>query len=104
MNWEQLFPMVTWLLIWLALLWVLIVLPQQRRQRERDQFLNSLKPGDEVATTGGICGRILSVDGDTVTLRIADGVDIKVLKSGIARRLDKEEAEKLRSVLRKGGR
>jgi hypothetical protein len=39
-----------------------------------------------------------------VTLRIADGVDIKVLKSGIARRLDKEEAEKLRSVLRKGGR
>ncbi|MFA0732731.1 MAG: hypothetical protein LKKZDAJK_001968 [Candidatus Fervidibacter sp.] len=104
MNWEQLVPMFGWLLLWLVLLWVLIVLPQQRRQKERDQFLNSLKPGDEVATSGGICGRILSVDGDTVTLRIADGVDIKVLKSGIARRLEKEEAEKLRSVLRKGGR
>ena len=104
MNWEQLVPMFGWLLLWLVLLWVLIVLPQQRRQKERDQFLNSLKPGDEVATSGGICGRILGVDGDTVTLRIAEGVDIKVLKSGSARRLEKEEAEKLRSVLRKGGR
>lgn len=104
MNWEQLIPMFGWLLLWLILLWALIVLPQQRRQKERNQFLNSLKPGDEVTTTGGICGRILSVDGEMVTLRIADGVDIKVLKSGIARRLDKEEAEKLRSVLRKGGR
>ncbi|GBC99739.1 hypothetical protein HRbin17_02270 [bacterium HR17] len=103
-NMEQLAPMLFWIVLWLVILWLFIVLPQQRRQKERDRFLNSLKPGDEVATTGGICGRILSVDGDTVTLRIADGVDIKILKSGVARRLDKEEAEKLRAVLRKGGR
>ncbi|MCS7223690.1 MAG: preprotein translocase subunit YajC [Armatimonadetes bacterium] len=90
------------LAVWGLLLWVLL-LPQQRQRREREKFLASLKAGDEVATTGGICGRILSVDGDLVTLRIADGVTVKVLKSGIHRRLDKEESNKLKAVLKKGG-
>ncbi len=88
--------------LWGIMLWV-ILLPQQRQRKERERFLASLKAGDEVATTGGLCGRILSVDGDLVTLRIADGVSVRVLKSGIQRRLDRDESAKLKSVLKKGG-
>jgi preprotein translocase subunit YajC len=100
---EQWLPIVAWWILILAVFWWLLIVPQQRQRREREKFLSSLKPGDEVATADGICGRILSVDENMVTLRIADGVDIRVLKSGIMRRLTKEEAAKLRSVIRKGG-
>ncbi len=96
----------TLLIFWVAMLvvfWMFFVMPQQRQRREREKFLESLKAGDEVATAGGICGRILSVDGDMVTLRIADGINVRVLKAGIQRRLDKDEAAKLRTVLKKGG-
>lgn len=100
---EQWLPIIGWWVLIFVLLWWLFVVPQQRQRREREKFLESLKPGDEVTTSDGICGRILSVDDNMVTLRIADGVDIRVLKSGIMRRLMKEEASKLRSVIRKGG-
>ncbi|MER3500231.1 MAG: preprotein translocase subunit YajC [Candidatus Fervidibacterota bacterium] len=100
---EQWLPLIGWWVLILVLFWWLLIVPQQRQRRERERFLASLKPGDEVATNDGICGRILSVDEQMVTLRIAEGVDIRVLKSGILRRLTKEEAIKLRSVLRKGG-
>lgn len=97
------FPLLAFWVLMLVLFWVMLVMPQQRQRRERERFLESLKPGDEVATAGGICGRILSVDSDMVTLRIADGVNIRVLKTGIQRRLDKDEAAKLRAALKKGG-
>ncbi len=100
---EQWLPIVAWWVLIIVLFWWLLIVPQQRQRRAREEFLNSLKPGEAVATTDGICGRILNVDETTVTLRIADGVDICVLKSGIQRRLTKEESLKLRAVLRKGG-
>ncbi len=101
---EQWLPIVAWWVLIIILFWWVFIVPQQRQRRAREEFLNSLKPGEGVATTDGICGRILSIDDTMVTLRIADGVDICVLKSGIQRRLTKEEDLKLRSLLRKGGR
>ncbi|MCS7264596.1 MAG: preprotein translocase subunit YajC [Armatimonadetes bacterium] len=100
---EQWLPIVGWWVLIIVLFWWMLVVPQQRQRRERERFLDSLKPGDEVATSDGICGRILSVDENMVTLRIAEGIDIRVLKSGIMRRLTKEEAAKLKSVLHKRG-
>lgn len=100
---SQWLPLIVWWVLILVIFWWLLIVPQQRQRRERENFLKSLKPGDEVATTDGICGRILGIDENMVTLRIADGVDIRVLKSGIMRRLTKEEAAKLKSAMRKGG-
>lgn len=100
---EQWLPIVGWWILILVIFWWMLIVPQQRQRREHERFLSSLKPGDEVATSDGICGRILSVDENMVTLRISEGVDIRVLKSGIARRLTKEEAAKLKSLIRKGG-
>lgn len=96
-------PTIALIVLWFVLLWMFFVMPQQKQKREREKFFESLKAGDEVVTVGGLCGRILSVDGDMVMLRIADGVNVRVLKAGIQRRLVKDEAAKLRTVLKKGG-
>ncbi len=82
--------------------WLLVIRPQQKKQRlaqvERDQMLNSLKPGDKVVTTGGILGTIVAVRDDRAQLKIAQSVSIEILKSSIAgmQSADLKEAESVK--------
>lgn len=57
-------------------------------------MLGNLKPGDKVITTGGVYGTIVSLDDSTVSLRIADQVKVRMLKSAIVSMQSPEEAEK----------
>lgn len=68
----------------LIIFYVLLILPAQRRQKKTAQMLQALKNGDKVITNGGIYGTIMGLDGDTVQLRIAEQVKIKVARSAIA--------------------
>lgn len=67
-----------------AVLYFLIIRPQSKRQREQQKFLSELKRGDEVITSGGILGRIEGLTEQFVTLEIADGVRIKMLRTQVA--------------------
>ena len=66
-----------------------MIRPQQKRQKEHQQLLSSLNKGDEVVTSGGIHGRIKSVDDQAVSLEISKGVEIKVHKSAVTHVLPK---------------
>jgi preprotein translocase subunit YajC len=74
-----------------AILYLLVIRPQQKKQREaqaeRASLLKALKPGDKVVTTGGIYGTIVAVrdKDDTVQLRIAQSVSVEAERSAIAR-------------------
>lgn len=57
---------------------------QKKRQNERAQFLSTLERGTEVITTGGVLGRIEGLTELYLTLEIAPGTRIKVLRSAIA--------------------
>ncbi len=72
------------------LFYFLILRPQQKQSRQREEMLNSLKRGDEVLTSGGIYGRIINIADDVVTLEIAKGINIKVAKSAITAVLGKK--------------
>lgn len=61
----------------------LVTRPEQLRQANQKQFMDSLKKNDEVITSGGIYGRIVAVRPDFVTLEIAPNVRIKVNTSNI---------------------
>jgi len=67
-----------------AIFYFLVIGPAHRRQKKINQMLAELKTGDKVITNGGIYGTIVGLDGDTVQLRIADQVRIKVARSAIA--------------------
>jgi preprotein translocase subunit YajC len=64
--------------------YVLVWMPARKRQKEFQGVLGALKRGDKVVTTGGLYGEIVSVDGPTVILKIADTVKVKIAKSAIA--------------------
>lgn len=61
----------------------LIILPQSRQEKKRKQMLAALKKGDRVVTTGGLIGQIVKVDNETVSLRVAKEVVVKVEKDAI---------------------
>jgi len=74
-----------------VLFYVLLILPQQRRQKKHRQMLDSLKKGDRVVTTGGILGTVMNISKDTVTLQIADNVKIRILRDSISEMRKEEE-------------
>ena len=60
------------LLIMFAVMYFLMIRPNQKRERERREMLNSIAKGDKVITTGGICGTVVGVSEKTVVLKVSD--------------------------------
>lgn len=60
-----------------------IIRPQAKKQKEHQKFVSELKRGESVITTSGILGTIEGVTDTFITLEIADGVRIKILRSQI---------------------
>src|SRR5690242_21869526 len=77
--WLQLVPFV----IVLGIFYFIILMPMRKKQQKVQQFLESLKVGDKVITTGGIWGQVTRLSGDVVQLQIADKVRIDVSKAAI---------------------
>jgi len=70
----------------------LLIRPQQKKAKEHQAFLNNLKKGARVITSGGIHGRITGLTETTVTLEIADNVRIKVNRGSIMGSADQAQA------------
>jgi len=77
------------LLIMLGLMFVIfyffLVRPQQRKQKEHEQMIKSLRKGDRVVTNSGIHGFIEGIrDDGTIMLKVAEGVKIQFSKNSVA--------------------
>ncbi len=77
----------------LALMWVVLILPQQRRVRRHRTFVDALSIGDEVVTTSGMYGTVTELDGEQARLRIAPDVEITVARLAIGRPQSSEARE-----------
>jgi preprotein translocase subunit YajC len=67
-----------------AVVYFLMIRPQQKKMKEQTEMLGQLKQGDEVITTSGILGTVRGLTEKVVTLEIADDVKIKILKSQVS--------------------
>lgn len=76
-----------------VVMYLVLILPQQRRNREHQSLLASLGEGDEVMTNAGVYGFIAAVEGDVVWLEVADGVELKLAKSSVASKVAVETDE-----------
>ena len=80
------------LLILLGIMYFLLIRPQQQRVKAQRALVLSLEAGDEVATIGGILGRILTIDDETATVETTPGTVIRVRRTAIATRIEPETA------------
>ncbi len=74
------------LLVMFGIFYFLLIRPQQKRQREHNDWLKSIKKDDEVVTTGGLWGKVKGVADNSpyVTLELQEKVRVRVLRSHIA--------------------
>jgi preprotein translocase subunit YajC len=68
----------------ILIMYFFMIRPQQKKQKETKNFLESIKKGDTVVTIGGIHGKIYAIEGDTISLELEKGMKIKVEKSAIS--------------------
>ena len=68
-----------------VVMWLFMIRPQQKRQKELNAFRDSLKKGDKVVTVGGIYGTVQEVNDNKVMLEIDKDVRIKVDKASLVK-------------------
>ena len=68
----------------ILIFYFMIIRPQQKRTKERQKLIDSMKKGDKVITSGGMYGTIAGLDEKTVLVQIADNVKVKLDRNSIA--------------------
>jgi preprotein translocase subunit YajC len=71
------------LVLMFGIMYFLVLLPQQRQRKKTQEMLGAIKNGDKVMTTSGIYGTINGIDGDTIILKVADNVKIRIARAAI---------------------
>jgi preprotein translocase subunit YajC len=80
------------LILIFAIMYFLLIRPQQKKLKEHKAMVEALRRGDQVLTQGGIVGKVIKVAEDgIVEVEIAEGVKVKVLKHTIAQVMSKTE-------------
>lgn len=95
-------PVLVSLLPWVlmfAVIYFLLIRPQQQKAKEHRTMLDNLKRNDEVVTSGGLYGKVVSLSDDVVTLEVAQNVRVRVSRPQInavlsAARSDERAKEK----------
>ena len=71
-----------------VIIYLLLIRPQQQRQKKLEDLVKKLKKGDRVLTTGGIIGTVVGVDDTRAVLRISDEVKVEFTKSAVVQVLE----------------
>lgn len=80
------------LVLMFVVMWVILIRPQQKRQKELKAKQASLKKGDKIITIGGIHGTVNAVSPGSISLRVAENVFMKIDKSAVAT-IENEKAD-----------
>ncbi len=75
------------LLITFGLMWALLILPQQRKMRRHQAVIASLEVDDEVVTAGGVYGTVVGVAEETLSVEVAPGIVLQVLRNAVTQRV-----------------
>jgi preprotein translocase subunit YajC len=81
--------MVIMMAIFFAIMYFMIIRPQQKRAKEHKTMLDSLSKGDEVVTGGGLMGKVTAITDNYIEMSVADSVNVKVQKHAVSSVLPK---------------
>ncbi|MBO69072.1 MAG: preprotein translocase subunit YajC [Acidiferrobacteraceae bacterium] len=72
----------------------LLIRPQQKRAKTLREMIKALKVGDEVASNGGLVGKIAELDDNFVTMEVASGVNVRIERQAVAKTLINDPPKK----------
>jgi preprotein translocase subunit YajC len=91
---DQTWVMLIFLVVIFAVMYLLMIRPRQKQQKEHEAMMQELRVGDRVIIAGGIYGQIESLSEDTAILRIESGATMKIARSSILGKQEVEESGK----------
>lgn len=80
-QWVQL---AIWFVLFIGIFYVFIIMPRKKQEKKHQEMVGGLKRGEKVVTIGGMKGEISKVKEETIMLKVADNVEIEMLKKAIA--------------------
>lgn len=72
------------LILIMAVFWFFIIRPQQKRMKEHQAMLENIRRGDTIITSGGLIGKVTKVNGDELTVEVAENVKVRIKRSYVA--------------------
>ena len=80
-------PWSMWIMLILVfvIMWLFMIRPQRKQQKELDNFRKSLKKGDKVVTIGGIFGTVVEIKEDSILMEVDNNVKIRVSKNALVK-------------------
>ncbi len=82
-GFEQMITSLVPFILIIGIFYFLIIRPQQKKQKERQKLLDSIKKGDKVLTAGGIHGVVEGVEDNSLLIKVADNVKLKFERSAV---------------------
>ena len=77
------------LLIFIVIMYLLLIRPQRKKERQINEMRNSVQVGDEIVTIGGICGTVIRTKGEQLTIQVgSDKVKFDLMRWGISKIVD----------------
>lgn len=86
---DMMFP----LLIVFAIFYFVLIRPEKKKQRAREDMLKNMEKGDKVMTTSGLLGSVAQIQEDVITLQVADGVRMRFTRAAVQEVLNDKPAE-----------
>lgn len=77
------------LVLMFVVLYFIMIRPQMRKQKEARAMLDALAKGDEVVTAGGLLGKITAISDSSISLQIANGVEVQMQRNAVVQVLPK---------------
>lgn len=77
------------LILMFVVLYFVMIRPQMKRQKEHKAMIDAIAKGDEIATAGGLLGKVVHLDEGSLTLEIASGVEVQLQRHAVTQVLPK---------------
>jgi preprotein translocase subunit YajC len=77
------------LILMFVVLYFVMIRPQMKRQKEHKAMIDAIAKGDEIATSGGLLGKVTHIDEGTLTLEISAGVEVQLQRHAVVQVLPK---------------
>ncbi len=94
---NSILPFIIFLVVIFALMYFIQIRPQRKRQKAHQEMTQELQRGDKVITIGGMYGQVDSISDDSVVIKVESGALIRMARSSIAGRQQKQEASPLQT-------
>ena len=84
---------IIFILLGLAVVWLVMIRPQRRKQKLQKGMQSDLAVGDEILTAGGVYGKVTQIDDDDVRVEIAPNVEVRLARRAIAAQFNEEASD-----------